>query len=471
MTHDLAWLSAHDLARAYRAREVSPVEAVEASLERLEQVQPLVNAFVTVTAEQARQQAREAERRLVDGDDLPALYGVPIAVKDLTDTAGVRTTYGCVAYAEHVPTEDGIAWARLKAAGAILIGKTTTPEFGALGVTESKLTGTTGTPWDPSRSSGGSSGGSAAATAAGVVAVSWGSDGGGSIRVPSSLCGTVGVKPTSGRIPHRDNAEPDSTEGPITRTVVDAALMMDVAAGPHPRDHFALPALGGSYVEAALTDGDLSGMRIAANAEFCQGPLDPETRRIFNASLDDLRTAGAVVEEVDIQLPPAVDFFVPYWGPGYITLVDAMRTEGLEVWPLMSMVADRARMLSPAQISSAVREWKTSIYNAYADVFEDFDLVVTPTTPIPAFPHAGDKGGVDVVDGVEIAEPGGFLHSHTESPSHACLPAISVPCGFTADDLPVGLQMIGPLYADMAVIAAAARYQRVTAWHERHPTL
>jgi len=471
MSDDLIWTSAHELANLYRSRTVSPVEVVDAVLERQEAVNPQINAFVTVTADQARDQAKHAERRLLSEPDLPPLFGVPITVKDLTETAGVRTTFGSVAYVDNVPSADGIAWSRLKAAGTILIGKTTTPEFGLLGVTESKLTGTTGTPWDPSRAAGGSSGGAAAATAAGIAPLAWGSDGGGSIRVPSSLCGTVGVKPTSGRIPHNHNVETDSTEGPIARSVVDAAMMLDVTVGPDPRDRIALPPTGDRYAETALVEGDLTGVRIAASPDLGQLPIDPETRRVFNSALDDLRSFGAHVETVEISLPDAYEYFIQYWGPEYIAIADEMHANGLEVWPLIDHMAEKARRLSPVQVSQGMREVKTAIYEAYAKVFAHFDLLVTPTTPIPAFPHAGDKGGVDEIDGQLVKHAGAALHSLTESPSHAGLPALTLPCGFTDLNLPVGLQFIGPIYADLAVISAAARYEHATTWHRRHPTL
>ncbi|MET8981140.1 amidase [Streptomyces sp. NPDC004539] len=471
MTQDLIWHSAQELGELYRARKVSPVEVVEAALARIEQVEPALNAMVTVTAEAARVRAREAERRFAAGEDLPPLYGVPITVKDLTDTAGVLTTYGCKAFAEHVPQEDALAWARLKQAGTILLGKTTTPEFGLLGVTESKLTGTTGTPWDTRRAAGGSSGGAAASTVAGYAPVAWGSDGGGSIRVPSSLCGAVGIKPTTGRIPHADNTEPDATEGPITRRVVDAALLLDATVGPHPRDRFALPSTGDRYADAATAAGDLTGIRIAASFDLGQGPIDPETRRVFAAALEDLRAAGAVVEEVAVELPDPLDYFIAYWGPEYLTYVDQMREYGLEIWPTIEAIADSARSLGVLEINAAVRQTKTQIYDAYAGVLELFDLFVCPTTPVPAFPHAGDLGGPSVVDGTTLKNPGLHLHSMTESPSHAGLPAMSVPCGFTAEGLPVGLQFVAPLYADAAMISAAARYERSTAWWTRHPQL
>ncbi|QOV41253.1 amidase [Streptomyces ferrugineus] len=447
------------------------MEVVDAALDRLEQVHTRLNVMVTVTADAAREQALKAERCFASREELPALYGVPITVKDLTDTAGVRTTYGCVAYADHVPDEDAAAWSRLKDAGTILLGKTTTPEFGFLGVTESKLTGTTGTPWDPARAAGGSSGGAAASTVAGVAPVAWGSDGGGSIRVPASLCGAVGVKPSTGRIPHIANTEPDTTEGPITRRVVDAALLLDATVGPHPLDRLSLPATGDRYTEAALEEGDLSGLRIAADHGLLHGPVDRETQRVFSAALKDLRAAGAVVEETQVELPDPFEFFLAYWGPEYIPIVELMRASELDVWPLAADIADRAARLSPVDVGRAGRETKTEIYLAYAKVFADFDLLVTPTTPFPAFPHAGDVGGPATVNGQPLSEPGGHLHRLTESPSHAGLPAISVPCGFTSEGLPVGLQIIGPQHADAAVLSTAARYERATDWWTRHPTL
>ncbi|SNX88469.1 aspartyl-tRNA(Asn)/glutamyl-tRNA(Gln) amidotransferase subunit A [Streptomyces sp. TLI_55] len=467
----ILWLSADELGRLYRSRDVSPVEAVDAALARIEQVDGVLNTMVTVTADTAREQAREAERRFAARDDLPPLYGVPITVKDLTDTAGVRTTYGCVAYRDHVPSEDALAWARLKAAGTILLGKTTTPEFGLLGVTESKLTGTTGTPWDPARAAGGSSGGAAAATVAGIGPLAWGSDGGGSIRVPASLCGAVGIKPSVGRIPHAGNTDPDTTEGPLTRRVVDAALLLDATVGPHPRDRFALPATGECYAEVARAEGDLTGVRVAASVDFGLGPVDPETRKVFTAALDDLRAAGAVVEETAIELPDPLEYFIDYWGPEYVMVADEMRAQGLEIWPLIEDIVARARSLPAARVSSALRETKTRIYEAYAGVFEHADVLVCPTTPVPAFPHVGDTGGPARVDGHDVPHPGINLHRMTESPSHAGLPAMSLPCGFTAEGLPVGLQIVAPLYADARMVSVAARYERATDWWKRHPEL
>ncbi|MBT2474922.1 amidase [Microbacterium sp. ISL-103] len=464
------WRTASDLAQMYRAGEYSPVDAVETALHRIESVDGSINSMVTVTADLARARAREAEARFQRGDEVPALYGVPITVKDLTDTAGVRTTYGSTVYANHVPDTDALAWARLKDAGAILIGKTTTPEFGMLGVTESRLTGSTSTPWAPGHASGGSSGGAAASVAAGIVPLGWGSDGGGSIRVPASLCGVVGIKPSTGRIPHADNSDPDGTEGPLARTVLDAALMLDATAGRHPADRFTIPTGGEVFADAARRPGDLRGWRIAATTNPAHGPVDPQVAAAFDAALADLRLLGATVETVELTLPDPFEYFLAYWGAEFEDAVRELSAAG-DVWPSIVELARRAQDLTPQRVSYALREEKTQIYNAFARTFQSYDLIVTPTTPTTSFPHCADLGGKEVVGGTKIANPGPYLHRLTEAPSHAGLPAISVPAGFSDTGLPVGLQLVAPLYEDSRAIYAAARFEAATAWHTMHPSL
>jgi len=475
---ELYWTSAAELGDLYRRRAVSPVEVVDAVLDRMDRVDPALNIMVTVTADQARAEAKEAERRFQAGEELPPLFGVPMTVKDLVETAGVRTTYGCTAFAEYVPEEDAIGWARLKEQGVILLGKTTTSEFGLLGVTESKLTGSTSTPWRPGYSAGGSSGGAAAAVVAGVGPVAWGSDGGGSIRVPSSLCGAVGIKPSIGRIPTAESTDGDGTDGPLARTVLDAALVFEATAGHHPSDRFSVPRDTRSYVEAARAPGDLSGVRVAACYDLGQQVLDPDVRRLFTRALEDLRAAGAIVEEVGIELPDTMEFFDHVNGHEYLMAVEEMRAGGLEVWPMIADVAERAKSVTGQQVNAAFRHGKTAIYNAFATAMTGADVMVTPTTPVPAFPHGGDYGPTRPVDGPtrpvdgrEVPPLGLLIHAMTEPPSHAGLPAISVPGGFDSAGLPIGLQFIGRLWADADVVRVAARYQRATDWHTRHPGL
>jgi len=471
MTDDLHWMTAAELAAAYRARQLSPVEVVDALLERMDHVDAALNIMVTRTPEIARAAAKEAEARLRSGEDLPELYGVPMTVKDLAETAGVRTTYGCVAYADFVPDYDAVGWGRLKESGAILLGKTTTPEFGLLGVTESKLTGSTSTPWKPGYNAGGSSGGAAAAVVAGVGPVAWGSDGGGSIRVPSSLCGAVGIKPSIGRVPTIDSTDGDSTDGPIARTVLDAALVLDATAGHHPADRFSVPRDVRSYAEAARTAGDLTGIRIAACTDLGQKALDPEVRALFRQALDTMRSAGATVEEVSIELPDTAEFFDQINGWEYHEYVQEMVADGVELWPMILELADRGSRVGGRDVSRAFRHGKTAIYNAFRAAMAGADALVTPTTPVTSFPHGGDYGPLVPVDGHDVQPLGMFIHSMTEPPSHAGLPAISVPGGFTSLGLPIGLQFIGPLWADAEIVAIAARYERAAGWTTRHPVL
>jgi len=476
----LCWLSATTLAEMYRRKEASPAEVVEAVLDRLERVNPTINAFVTVLADQAIQAARQAQEQLAHGtDDLPRLHGIPLTVKDLTDTSGVRTTYGSVAFADHVPGEDSIAWARMKAAGAILIGKTTTPEFGMLGVTESRLTGITGNPWNPAMTSGGSSGGAAAATAAGIAPLAWGSDGGGSIRVPASCCGVVGLKASPGRIPRGGDDEPFdtvSTVGPLTRTVADAALLVSVTAGPDLREPLGLPPLQPGEIEGALAEPTMRGVRVAYSPDLGWGPVGRDVAARVDAAAQFFETGlGAQVATVEIRLPDPIQYFLDFWAPGFTLGVGNLAAvpgwDPEQLHPMILELAEVGRPIAAHDYLRTAQQTRAQIARGFAAVFEHHDLILTPTTPTTAFPHNAE-GGLSVIDGTTVPRwPGLNFHRLTEPPSHAALPALSVCCGFTADGLPVGLQIIGPPRADTAVLAAAAAYQAATDWHARRPQI
>ncbi len=476
----LCWIPATDLAGMYRRKEVSPVEVVDAVLDRLERVNPDINAFVTVLAEQARDAARRAQEELIgDTGELPPLHGIPVTVKDLTNTAGVRTTYGSVAFADHVPAEDSAAWARMKAAGAILIGKTTTPEFGMLGVTESRLTGITGNPWNPATTAGGSSGGAAASCAAGVAPLAWGSDGGGSIRVPASCCGVVGLKASPGRIPRGGDDEPFdtvSTVGPLTRTVADAALLLSVTAGPDPREPLGLPPLQPGEVEGALTEPTVRGLRVGYSPDLGWGPVARAvTAQVEEAALLLESRLGARVEQVEVSLPDPIQYFLDFWAPGFTLGVDNLATQPgwdpQQLHPMILELAEAGRHIPASEYLRTAQQTRAHIARGFAAVLEQHDVVLTPTTPTTAFPH-NPEGGPSVIDGSTVPRwPGLNFHRLTEPPSHAGLPAVSTCCGFTAEGLPVGMQIIGPPRADTAVLAVAAAYEAATDWHTRRPLL
>src|SRR6266404_6852031 len=301
MPDDLAFTSAAELAALIAQRVVSPVEIVDIVLDRIEKTQPTLNAFITVCADDARTAAKGAEAAVMRGDTLGPLHGVPFAVKDLVNTKGVRTTFGSVALAENVPSADSPAVARLKTAGAILVGKTTTPEFGHKCFTEAPLFGRTANPWDQSRTPGGSSGGAAAAVAAGLGPIGIGTDGGGSSRIPAACCGVVGFKQTLGLVPHDltpDGFGNQSHITPMTRTVMDTALMLQAMAGPDPCDPHSLGLPAPDFVSGAKAEGDLRGVRIAWRPLLGNSMVAGEVRTACEAALTAFTALGAIVEPV-----------------------------------------------------------------------------------------------------------------------------------------------------------------------------
>jgi Asp-tRNA(Asn)/Glu-tRNA(Gln) amidotransferase A subunit family amidase len=475
--YELCWLEGSTLASLVRQREVSPTEAVKAVLEQLERVNPKINAFVTVLAEAALQQAAAAEKDVMNlpAESLGALHGVPITVKDLTDTQGVRTTYGSLEYRDHVPARDSVSWSRLKKAGAILIGKTTTPEFGMLGITDSKLTGRTSNPWAVTHTSGGSSGGAAASVAAGIAPFAWGSDGGGSIRVPAACCGVVGFKASRGRIPVDKLWESVGTDGPLTRSVMDSALLLSVTAGPYSRDPFSLPAPNYDFVASLSREASLAGVKIAYSPDFGTANADPEVLKVVGAAVDMMRDLGAEVDEVSLSLPDPVEYFEKYWSPSFAAAFGEDVASGKvtrdNVHPMTWDIASIGLRMSAVDYYRTSTELRGRITTGFADVLDQYDLIVTPTMPVTAFPHPGEEAGPTEINGIPVRRPAIDFHRMTEPPSHAGLPAISIPCGFSDSGLPVGLQLIGPHLNDISVLRAAAVYEAASPWKSQRPNL
>lgn len=469
MSNEIASLPAYEIAAAYRRRTLSPVEVVEAVLERIDRFDTRINAFVTVTADTARVEARAAEKAFggPDAEQLPALYGVPVSVKDLENTAGVRTTYGSAHYKDNVPNEDAIIWARLKNAGSILIGKTTTPELGAAAITESELTGITRNPWDLDRTVGGSSGGAAAAVASGFGSIATGSDGGGSIRVPASYCGVVGLKPSAGRIPF-NNAhsayEPVTTTGPITRTVRDSALILNATHGPDPFDPISLLDSGHDFT-TGLASASLRGVRIAYSPDLGSGPVASTTRDVIDRLATRITSdLGAQVEQIELDLPDPAEYFFRFWTP-----LIALEQEEIVLSNAQADATDypfiaQARAMNALEFARTQMIERTRIHTAFAQVFEKFDLLIWPTTPSSAFPHPGLHGYPDHIDGVRVSAPDVDNQRLTEAIAHAGYPAISVPAGLDAHGLPVGLQIAAGHGHDRAVLEAAACVEATWPW-------
>lgn len=477
---DVCFLPATELADLIRRRELSPVEVTERFLARIDARNSVHNAYVTRLDERARSAARAAEAALMRGDGLGALHGVPVAVKDLfDDLAGVRQTFGCRVFAGHVASTTQPYIARLERAGAIVLGKTNTPELGHKGVTDNMLFGPTSTPYRRGFNAGGSSGGSAAAVADGLCALAQGSDAGGSIRIPAACCGVYGYKASHGRIPgvYRPDgflATPFVHAGPLTRTVADAALMLSVMAGPHPRDPYSLPRDGLDPV--AATRRSIEGLRVAWSPDLDTFPVDADVGRVAREAAFALRDAGAHVAEVSVGLPADASTLCALWMDEmavlYASVAANLRAGGLD---LLSTVHRRElpRQLVDliergARVSAVeAKGWdvlRTAVHDAIQRVFEDHDLLVCPTLAVAGFPNADDgcTVGPRAVNGVAVDPLLGFCLTFPFN--HSGNPAASAPAGLTADGLPVGLQLVGRQHDDATVLAASAALERVRPW-------
>jgi aspartyl-tRNA(Asn)/glutamyl-tRNA(Gln) amidotransferase subunit A len=456
---DLALLSATELIKAYARKEVSPVEATRAALERIESHDGAVNAFCLLDADEALAAARAAEDRLVSRQPRGALDGVPVSIKDLILTRGRPTLRGSrtIDPAQSWP-EDAPSVARLREHGAIMVGKTTTPELGWKGVTDSPLTGVTRNPWDPERTAGGSSGGSAAAVAVGMTPLSLGTDGGGSIRIPAAFCGVFGFKGTYGRVPHYP-ASPFGTlahAGPMTRTVDDAALMMDVLTLPDSRDWSALPPPQDSHTTDL--DSGVAGLRIAFSPTLGYVKVDPQVEARVRAAVDVLSGLGADVEEVDPGFDDPVEAFHVLWFTGAAKSVEQFPEESWsELDPGLRDVCEQGRRMTAMDYLEATGV-RMRLGVVMGRFHETYDALVTPTVPIPAF-----TAGVEVPEG-SVSPRWTSWTPFTYPFNMTQQPAASIPCGVNADGLPVGFHIVGARHADALVLRVCKAYQDATSW-------
>jgi aspartyl-tRNA(Asn)/glutamyl-tRNA(Gln) amidotransferase subunit A len=451
---DVAEWTATELVSAYRDGSLSPVEATRAALDRIAAHDPLVNAFCLVDAEAALAQARASEARWSAGEPAGPVDGVPTSIKDLLLTRGWPTLRGSRTIdPDQEWLEDAPSVARLRESGAVLLGKTTTPELGWKGVTDSPLTGVTRNPWDTSRTGGGSSGGAAAAVALGMGALAVGTDGGGSVRIPGGFSGVVAMKPTYGRVPLFP-ASPFGTlahAGPMTRSVEDTALMLDVLAGPDVRDWSGLPPADVSY-RADLGMG-VAGLRVAFSPDLGYVDVDPEVAALVRDAVGTLAGLGARIEQVDPGFADPVEAFHCLWFAGAAKGLDHLAPEQ---WPLVDPglceVCEQGRALSALDYLEATAQ-RMALGVLMGRFHETYDLLVTPTLPIPAF-----GAGREVPAGSTRARWTswtGFTYPFNLTQQ----PAATVPCGLTAAGLPVGLQFVGPRHDDARVLAASKAYQ------------
>lgn len=474
MDDDLTRMPATALSRAIRAKEVSPVEVTEAALEQIGRLDGSLHAFVELTADLARSQARTVADAIARGDDIGPLAGIPLAVKDLIATAGITTRSGSPAYRDFVPDEDDIVVERAMAAGAVILGKTTVPEFGYSGVGHSPVSETARNPWDPAMTPGGSSAGSGVAVATGMAPLALGSDGGGSIRIPAAHCGIYGFKASMGRVPAypgcRDDRYPgvsswESLEhiGPMTRTVDDAALLMSVLAGPDPRDRHSIPAGDVDWLNA--TSGGVRGLRVAFSPDWGYLAVDPEVRDIAAAAADVFADQlGCEVKEAD---PGWEDPINAFW---------SLVVNDTDLTGMRAMVEEYGSEMSPHLVELLARPWtaeqltnaqtaRKKLVNRMWRFMAEFDLLISPTLTVPPFPV--HMQGPERVNG-RIVSSSAWL-GFTSPINMTGQPAASVPAGFTSAALPVGLQIVGRHLADASVLRASAAFEQAAPWADRWP--
>ncbi|MCC6179766.1 MAG: amidase [Chloroflexi bacterium] len=469
---ELCYTSATDLGRMIRSHDLSPVEIADAVLARIERLNPKLNAFLTVTADLAREQARASEERARRNELIGPLDGIPYSLKDLESTAGIRTTFGSKWFEHNVPTVDGTVTTRIKASGAVLLGKTNTPHFGYKDMCDNMLGEPCSNPWNLERTSGASSGGAGSAVAAGLGPIAHGSDGAGSIRIPSSLCGIFGLKPSLGRVPYAPTADlfgARSHNGPMTRTVRDAALLLQVLAGPNSRDPLSIDAPPVDYLAAC--DGDLRGLRVAWSPDLGYAAVDPEVQSLAEAAARRFTDFGCDLEERAPGWPDPRDFHKTIYEVGISSRLSDRYDEHPEwIEATLKQIIHNARQVSAIDHGKALLA-RTPFYEQAHRFFETHDLLLTPQMPVGAWSkQPGPEEGPREIGGRPT--PTMFDRLPFTYPFNLTgQPAATVPCGFTSEGLPVGLQIVGRWHDESTVFRAAACFEAAQPWAQHRPSL
>jgi len=472
MSDDPCFLSAADLRRRISCKEISPLEVTRAVLARAERLQPELNCFITLCADKALAQAKDAEHRIMTGEPLRILEGIPFTVKDIVNTKDVRTTFGAIPYTGNVPDHDAVGVARLRAAGAILIGKTTTPEFGTKCLTDSPLFGRTRNAWSRERSSGGSSGGAAVAVASGIAPLAVATDGGGSTRIPAACNGVVGLKQSNGVIPHsqvQDAFGNQTYVTPMTRSVADTVLMMQAMAGEDASDPWSIGIPPTDFIGGALPRGDLSRKKIL----FCLAPpgrkASADVAAAFNTSLKTLEALGAEFEEMpgdgfDVEpIWRAINHTV--WRTRFERLAAEHRDELSETFLRQPALAQRT---SGADYQQAMFD-RTILFRRVQSMLQRADLLVMPTISRTALPIGQDLFGTIDIDGEVFGDVRPNWFPWTMPFNMTGHPAVSIPCGFSADGLPIGLQLVGRFRGDAELLRVCSLFEAAQNWLDRWP--
>ena len=466
---EVCFASAGELSRLIQNRDISPVEVIDAHLDRIEATEGVLNSFITLLPEEARAAARRAEVEIQGGNYRGPLHGIPVGLKDLFNTGGVRTTSGTRIFDDFIPAEDCTVAAKFRQAGAILLGKLNMHPFAYGPTGENADYGHMHNPWNPDLITGGSSGGSGSAAAAGQCTITMGSDTGGSVRIPASLCGIVGFKPTYGLVSrHGLTALSWSLDhpGPMVRTVEDAALVLNAIAGKDPKDVATVDRPVEDYT-AGFT-ADLRGVRVGVPQEYFEGPMDPEVARAVRVAIDLLEELGAVVVEVSLPM-----FKYAQVISGTILMAEAAQyhreliaREGDKVYPPVRLRLEGGLFVGAADYLKA--QQARSLFDLEARrLLEEVDLLAGPTEPVTAPPILAQQ----VQAGEETVGTTAALTHFTRPYNITGFPAVSAPCGFSRDGMPIGLQLAGRPYEDGMVLRVARAYEQATEWHQRRPPI
>jgi len=464
---DLCFLTAVELADRIRRRDLSVTEVVRAHLAQIERVNPAVNAIVTLTAERALDEAKRKDAELARGAGGGPLFGLPVAHKDLVPTKGIRTTFGSPIYRDNVPTVDALIIERLRAAGAVTLGKTNTPEFGAGSQTFNEVFGRTLNPYDPGKTCGGSSGGAAVALACGLVPIADGSDTGGSLRNPAAFCNVVGLRTSPGRVPvwPREMAwSALSVQGPMARTVADVALLLSAMAGPDPRSPIAIAESGERFRRPL--DRDFRGVRVAWSRDLGGLPIDHRVTATLEAQRKVLESLGCAIDEAQPDLHDAREIFQALRAFAFATRYGPMLAEHRHqikdtvIWNTEQGLKLTARELGEIEVK------RTALYHRVREFMERHEFLVLPATQVPPFDVT--QPYVTEIEGVALPTYIDWMRACSDI-TVTGLPAISVPGGFTADGLPVGLQIVGRHQDDWGVLQLAHAFEQATGFGRRRP--